>query len=289
MKTDRDMAENILNRVTSIKEQRVQRSKMIGKIASVACVLAVVFAMSLTFIGYDTPQEPLDSNVNLTDTSVRTNENKGFFLMVANAADETETTFSKETNVNIPLGGILQIKNTNGMSQEAINRINYELKLRLKELYGLDDGFSVTGRDGVTAVYFGTADTLRFKLADPSAVDYITLYCTDTGKLTVFDETVLGDLKETVRQGNEIVITADEYVNIYGKDDGMHIRWFLSDDYANELDENTVLSEISDTITGKVTYKDGTEELFTITLNFDDEGILSSTYSSRIAYYPIAE
>lgn len=286
MKTDRDMAENILNRVDEIKSARARRSKAIRKTASVTCVVALIFAMAMSFFANPLTNAPEES---VSGTTSAIQANKGFFLMVANAADETEKVFSKETDVNIPLGGILQIKNTKGMSQEAINRINYELKLRLKELYGVDDGFSVTGRDGENAIYFGTADTLRFKLADPTSVECITLYCTDTGKLTVFDETKLGDLKETVKQGNEIVVTADEYANIYGKGDGMHIRWFLSDDYANELDENTILSEITDTITGKVTYKDGTEELFTITLNFDDEGNLSSTYTGRIDYYPIVE
>ena len=63
----------------------------------------------------------------------------------------------------------------------------------------------------------------------------------------------------------------------------------ILENYIKELDENTALSEISDTITGKITYTDGTEELFTITLNFDDEGKLTTTYNCNIAYYPIAE
>ena len=170
--------------------------------------------------------------------------------------------------------------------------MSYELKLRLEELYGLDDGFQIIGLEEDVAVHFGTADKLRFKLADPSAVDCVTLTCTDNGKLTVFDETAMGKIKEftkTIKEGNEIKITADEYMNIYDKGKGVHIEWFLSESYAKQLTEETQLSEINDTITGRVAYKDGTEELFTIKLNFDDEGSLKSTYSSRIAYYPIAE
>ena len=289
MKTDRDMAENILNRVTEIKVIRARRKRTIEKIASVTCVLAIVFAMSITFIGNNTPEMPEESNINTTNEAVKAN--KGFLLMVANAADD-EVTYYKESDVNIPLGGILQIKNTKGMSREAINRMSYELKLRLEELYGLDDGFQIIGLEEEVAVHFGTADKLRFKLADPSAVDYVTLTCTDNGKLTVFDETAMGKIKEftkTIKVGNEITITADEYMNIYDKGKGVHIEWFLSESYAKQLTEETPLSEINDTITGKVSYKDGTEELFAITLNFDDEGSLTSTYSSRIAYYPIAE
>ncbi|MBO5936286.1 MAG: hypothetical protein J6Q79_01575 [Clostridia bacterium] len=289
MKTDRDMAENILNRVTEIKVIRARRKRTIEKIASVTCVLAIVFAMSITFIGNNTPEMPEESTANTTNEAVKAN--KGFLLMVANAADD-EATYYKESDVNIPLGGILQIKNTKGMSREAINRMSYELKLRLEELYGLDDGFQIIGLEEEVAVHFGTADKLRFKLADPSAVDYVTLTCTDNGKLTVFDETAMGKIKEftkTIKVGNEITITADEYMNIYDKGKGVHIEWFLSESYAKQLTEETPLSEINDTITGKVSYKDGAEELFAITLNFDDEGSLTSTYSSRIAYYPIAE
>lgn len=289
MKTDRDMAENILNRVDEIKSSRAQRSKMIRKTTSITCVIALIFAMAMSFFTGSAPVIPEESTSDATTSSVQVN--KGFFLMVANAADD-ETTYYKESDVNIPLGGILQIKNTKGMSREAINRMSYELKLRLEELYGLDDGFQIIGLEEDVAVHFGTADKLRFKLADPSAVDCVTLTCTDNGKLTVFDETAMGKIKEftkTIKEGNEIKITADEYMNIYDKGKGVHIGWFLSESYAKQLTEETALSEINDTITGKVVYKDGTEELFTIKLNFDDEGSLKSTYSSRIAYYPIAE
>ena len=289
MKTDRDMAENILNRVDEIKSARAQRSKMIRKTTSITCVIALIFAMAMSFFTGSAPVIPEDSTSDATTSSVQVN--KGFFLMVANAADD-ETTYYKESDVNIPLGGILQIKNTKGMSREAINRMSHELKLRLEELYGLDDGFQNIDLEEDVAVHFGTADKLRFKLADPSAVDCVTLTCTDNGKLTVFDETAMGKIKEftkTIKEGNEIKITADEYMNIYDKGKGVHIEWFLSESYAKQLTEETQLSEINDTITGRVAYKDGTEELFTIKLNFDDEGSLKSTYSSRIAYYPIAE
>ena len=289
MKTDRDMAENILNRVDEIKSARAQRSKMIRKTTSITCVIALIFAMAMSFFTVSAPVIPEESTSDATTSSVQVN--KGFFLMVANAADD-ETTYYKESDVNIPLGGILQIKNTKGMSREAINRMSHELKLRLEELYGLDDGFQIIGLEEDVAVHFGTADKLRFKLADPSAVDCVTLTCTDNGKLTVFDETAMGKIKEftkTIKEGNEIKITADEYMNIYDKGKGVHIEWFLSESYAKQLTEETQLSEINDTITGRVAYKDGTEELFTIKLNFDDEGSLKSTYSSRIAYYPIAE
>ena len=289
MKTDRDMAENILNRVDEIKSARAQRSKMIRKTTSITCVIALIFAMAMSSFTGSAPVIPEESTSDATTSSVQVN--KGFFLMVANAADD-ETTYYKESDVNIPLGGILQIKNTKGMSREAINKMSYELKLRLEELYGLDDGFQIIGLEEDVAVHFGTADKLRFKLADPSAVDCVTLTCTDNGKLTVFDETAMGKIKEftkTIKEGNEITITADEYMNIYDKGKGVHIGWFLSESYAKQLTEETKLSEINDTITGKVAYKDGTEELFTIKLNFDDEGSLTSTYSSRIAYYSIAE
>lgn len=289
MKTDRDMAENILNRVDVIKSARAQRGKMIRKTTSITCVIALIFAMAMSFFTGSAPVIPEESTSDATTSSVQVN--KGFLLMVANAADD-ETTYYKESDVNIPLGGILQIKNTKGMSREAINKMSYELKLRLEELYGLDDGFQIIGLEEDVAVHFGTADKLRFKLADPSAVDCVTLTCTDNGKLTVFDETAMGKIKEftkTIKEGNEITITADEYMNIYDKGKGVHIEWFLSESYAKQLTEETTLSEINDTITGKVAYKDGTEELFTIKLNFDDTGSLISTYNSRISYYPIEE
>lgn len=289
MKTDKNMADNILSRVSEIQSARAQRNRTIKKIAGVTCVFAIIFALSLGFFGGTADKHPEPSSDAVTETGQAVN--KGFFLMVANAAND-EVAFYKETDINIPLGGIMQIKNTKGMSREAVNRMSHELKLRLEELYGLDDGFHIIGLEEEVAVHFGTADKLSFKIADPSAVDYVTLYCTDKGKLTVFDESAMGNIKEftkSIKEGSEIVITGDEYANIYEQDKGMNIQWFLSENYIKELDENTALSEISDTITGKITYTDGTEELFTITLNFDDEGKLATTYNCNIAYYPIAE
>lgn len=289
MKTDKNMADNILSRVSEIQSARAQRNRTIKKIAGVTCVFAIIFALSLGFLSGTADKHPEPSSDAVTETGQAVN--KGFFLMVANAAND-EVAFYKETDINIPLGGIMQIKNTKGMSREAVNRMSHELKLRLEELYGLDDGFNIIGLEEEVAVHFGTADKLSFKIADPSAVDYVTLYCTDKGKLTVFDESAMGNIKEftkSIKEGSEIVITGDEYANIYEQDKGMNIKWFLSENYIKELDENTSLSEISDTITGKITYTDGTEELFTITLNFDDEGKLATTYNCNIAYYPIAE
>lgn len=289
MKTDKNMADNILSRVSEIQSARAQRNRTIKKIAGVTCVFAIIFALSFGFFGGTADKHPEPSSDAVTETGQAVN--KGFFLMVANAAND-EVAFYKETDINIPLGGIMQIKNTKGMSREAVNRMSHELKLRLEELYGLDDGFNIIGLEEEVAVHFGTADKLSFKIADPSAVDYVTLYCTDKGKLTVFDESAMGNIKEftkSIKEGSEIVITGDEYANIYEQDKGMNIKWFLSENYIKELDENTALSEISDTITGKITYTDGTEELFTITLNFDDEGKLATTYNCNIAYYPIAE
>lgn len=277
MKTDRDMTENILTRVADIRTARENRNRTIRKVAGVSCAFALIFALTVGFFGSGTSKLSEGSN-----PVTQSNANKGFFLMVANAADESETSYSKEKNVILPLGGILQIKNTNGMSAEDINRMSYELKLRLENLYGIDKGFHIRSAESAVAVHFGTADKLRLKIADPSAVDCVTLSCTDKGKLTVFDEAAMGgkpsEFIKTVKEGTAMVVTADEYMN-YAKGEGMHIRWFLSDSYIAELDENTMLSEISDTISGKVTYIDGTEEDFTISLTFDDEGKLTAMYN----------
>lgn len=286
MKTDKNMADNILSRVSEIQSERAQRNRTIKKIAGVTCVFVMIFALSLGFFG-NTDDRLSEPSVD-TVTEIDTASNKGFFLMVANAANENVSTYSKEKNVSIPLGGILLIKDTKGLNGEAINRMSHELKLRLEELYGLDEGFHIRGSEGEVAVYFGTADELRFKVEHPSAIDYITFSCSDNGELTVYDESRLFELYKTVKKGAEITVTADEYAN-YDNGEGMHLRWFLSEDYIAELTEKNKLSDISDTIMGKVKYVDGTEELFTITLNFDDEGKLATTYNCNMAYYPIAE
>lgn len=285
MRSDKDMAENILRKVNMMNEKKATRKNIITKTAAFALAFVMLAAAGITLFNGNTPLAP-DNSGDSTITSVTSNiPNKNFCLIVANAATATETTLGKESNVSVPLGGILFVKDTRGMSDLDINKIPYELKVKLQALYGTESGWKIHGESGETALYFGTMDHIRIKLDNPDTVEKITLSCTENGNLTVGDETLIaspGAYIQTVKTGKTIIVTGEEYKIVYAQNDGMTFDWFVSETLKETLKANPAmpLSEISDLITGTITYTDGTQDSFTLTLTFDNDGNLACTYSA---------
>ncbi len=285
MRSDKDMAENILRKVNMMNEKKATRKNIITKTAAFALAFVMMATAGFALFNGNTPLAA-DNSGDSTITSVTSNiPNKNFCLIVANAATATETTLGKESNVSVPLGGILFVKDTRGMSDLDINKIPYELKVKLQALYGTESGWKIHGESGETALYFGTMDHIRIKLDNPDSVEKITLSCTANGNLTVGDETLIaspGAYIQTVKTGKTIIVTGEEYKIVYAQNDGMTFDWFVSETLKETLKANPAmpLSEISDLITGTVTYTDGTQDSFTLTLTFDNDGNLACTYSA---------
>ena len=285
MRSDRDMAENILSKVNIMNQKKTERKNIISKTAAFALAFVMLAAAGITLFNGNTPLAP-DNSGDSTITSATSNIlNKNFCLIVANAATATETTLGKESNVSVPLGGILFVKDTRGMSDLDINKIPYELKVKLQALYGTESGWKIHGESGETALYFGTMDHIRIKLDNPDSVEKITLSCTANGQLTVGDESLLASLGkyvQTVKTGDVITVTGEEYKTVYAKNDGMTFDWFVSETLKNTLKAApaTSLSSVNDVITGVITYTDGTQESFTLSLTFDNDGNLTTRYAA---------
>lgn len=284
MKTDKEMTQDILNHVKNIKKERTIMKKRIYKLTAISCAFAMIFIAAFAF--FNTGVNTLPDNSNNVDVNDgATHLNRNFFVMVANAADGTETVINKESGVKLPLGGILMVEDTKGLSGSEKDAVMLKLKNRLSELYGLDNGWHLVGSQEETTIYFGTADYLKLKVEDADSVENVIISCTENGKLTISAKSLLGSVLPseyiaTVKQGTSITLTGKEYKEIYGKDDGMTIDWFLSESMKDTFKSapETPLSSVNDIITVTINFVDGTNEIFAIELNFDDEGMLSSTY-----------
>lgn len=284
MKTDKEMTQDILNHVKNIKKERTIMKKRIYKLTAISCAFAMIFIAAFAFFntGINTL---LDNSNNVDVNDGATHLNRNFFVMVANAADGTETVINKESGVKLPLGGILMVEDTKGLSSSEKDAVMLNLKSRLSELYGLDNGWHLVGSQEETTIYFGTADYLKLKVEDADSVENVIIFCTEKGKITISDKSLLGsalpsEYIATVKQGTSITLTGKEYKEIYGKDDGMTIDWFLSESMKDTFKSapETPLSSVNDIITVTINFVDGTNETFAVELNFDDEGILSSSY-----------
>lgn len=285
MRSDKDMAENILRKVNMMNEKKATRKNIITKTAAFALAFVMMATAGFALFNGNTPLAADHANDGTNTSETGNALNKNFCLIVANAATATETTLAKESNISAPMGGILFVKDTRGMSDLDINKIPYELKVKLQALYGTESGWEIHGESGETALYFGTMDHIRIKIDDPDSVEKITLSCTENGNLTVGDETLIaspGAYIQTVKTGKTIIVTGEEYKIVYAQNDGMTFDWFVSETLKETLKANPAmpLSEISDLITGTVTYTDGTQDSFTLTLTFDNDGNLACTYSA---------
>lgn len=287
MKTDKEMTQDILEQVKNIKREKTVMKKRFYKLTAISCVLAIAFIAAFAFgnKGVETVPE-INGGADVVTEKSEAGINRNFFVMVASAVDETEIVINKESDVKMPLGGILVAEDTRGMSYSQKDVVMLKLKERLAELYGLDNGWQLMGIAEDTTIYFGTADYLKLKVEEADNVESITLSCSENGKLTLSDKSVLGFVSEyikTIRQGDSITITGKEYKEIYGKEDGMRIEWFLSETMINTLqaDPETPLSSASDKIEITINFVDGTTENFGVELRFDDEGMLTSTYKAK--------
>ena len=285
MRSDKDMAENILRKVNMMNEKKATRKNIITKTAAFALAFVMMATAGFALFNGNTPLAADHANDGTNTSETGNALNKNFCLIVANAATATETTLGKESNVSVPLGGILFVKDTRGMSDLDINKIPYELKVKLQTLYGTESGWKIHGESGETALYFGTMDHIRIKIDDPDSVEKITLSCTENGNLTVGDETLIaspGAYIQTVKTEKTIIVTGEEYKIVYAQNDGMTFDWFVSETLKETLKANPAmpLSEISDLITGTVTYTDGTQDSFTLTLTFDNDGNLTTRYAA---------
>ncbi|MBR5827450.1 MAG: hypothetical protein IKY78_10265, partial [Clostridia bacterium] len=196
--------------------------KRFYKLTAISCVLAIAFIAAFAFgnKGVETVPE-INGGADVVTEKSEAGINRNFFVMVASAVDETEIVINKESDVKMPLGGILVAEDTRGMSYSQKDVVMLKLKERLAELYGLDNGWQLMGIAEDTTIYFGTADYLKLKVEEADNVESITLSCSENGKLTLSDKSVLGFVSEyikTIRQGDSITITGKEYKEIYGKE-----------------------------------------------------------------------
>ncbi len=282
MKTDKEMAHDILCKVNDIKTERKLMRNRICRVTAFSSVFALIFVAVFFLSISGTPIEEKNTSPLVEGVS-----HKNSFLMVANAAYETETVINKCTDVSLPLGGILIAKDTKGMTFSEKDTVMLDLKERLIQFYGKDCNWLLKGIQNDTTVYFGTADCLKLKIEDAEKVDNISISCTDNGTLTVSDKSKLGGLPseyiKTIKQGTLITVTGKEYTEFYAKEDGIGIEWFLSEILTDAFNSSPdmPLSTVKDEINIKINYNDGNAENYNISLSFDDDGMLSAKCSFR--------
>ena len=135
MKSDKNMTDNVLMRVTDIKLQKKHQKKIAVKTLSVAFAFIFVFMAGVTL--FNNGAQP---DVAVTDTQNETVTekavNKTFSLVVASAAENTEVfEINKEIGVTIPFGGLLYVK-------DAPIKVVVDEAVELAKKYSTEDSSS---------------------------------------------------------------------------------------------------------------------------------------------------
>lgn len=285
MKSDEEFIADVYGKADAV----VNRKRKINR--TLLSTGAAVFAMALIITAVSGNANRNHVMPPAVETSEDTNIAEKGFMLLADCAYNTSAKIKSTDSVSdiaLPAGGILEVKDTSLMSERETSEISYELKMKLQELYGTDIDWHISGRtDEKASVLFATADKLRVMLPENSDAAEIIISCTENGNIMLYNDSNLSiaDFRDTVRSGNNIVITAEEYEKIKTPEKGMAINWQLSEKLTDKLSENpeTDLSTVSDAVSITVNYKDGTSESVTVVMLFDDSGNLHTFFSGSVS------
>ena len=249
MKSYEQMAESVLMRE---KIERAAQKKRRGKIVTVAvcmCLTAMV-----VFFGGMTKRIVDGGDVRDPRVSV--------FCVTANAAEQRQKMIESET---LPYNAVLRVRDITGLGPEELNALRNADKEYAKQLAG-ENSFDYGGLDwGMTN---RTTDQVM-----------VSAICVGSFYMTVDDYAQIQDVTATTTQ---IGHASQYHTNYYdaSQKDGIGISWALSETGVDMIEENPSmpLSQIKDTVTVTVEFKDGTKEIVIIDITVDDDGQIYGTF-----------
>ena len=214
----------------------------------------------------------------------------GFGLIIMSAAKDGEEmnqlSVSGKTHVDFPLKAWLQVVDLRHMDAESkaakIDEAYWSMWHYLHDEKA--DGRPWGGRSNYTKnVYVGYAFFSDFMLdgMDMDRLSEIQISLAGVGSLEINNESY-GERMNQHEQ--EYRISAEDFNRLYRDRSesgcGMRINWMFSDALFDLLDSNPTLplSDICDTITFVVLYKDGGTDSFQVQVTFDDAGTMHATY-----------
>lgn len=260
MKTYKEMTESV---VMKAKAEQKRRSRTVGIIASAAVVVCFICTVAVALQG------------QMTDGTAKAGTLRESRLVLMCAAAEFEQEEALVEGVITPLKYLVRVRDIRGVVLEAERaEIDREEAAINKELLSAQSG--AQGEKGSTR--WGSKNTivslvqnefLYIMVADYEQVLDMSVKTTDAGCATV----VPYPYERT-----------DENGAVTKVDTGIHINWSLSDATINRIDADPdmKLSEISDTVTVTVNFKDGTTETVKIELTADDEGHIHVTHKGTV-------
>lgn len=244
MKSYEEMTDAVLSRV---KVERAAQKRRNRKLAVAA--ICVCFAGLAVFAGAKADQQARAPRVSV-------------FCVSANASEQRQEMVKGE---ELPYNAEIRVRDISGLGEQELAELRNADKEYARQIAGQDSEGNNVPNWGVTS--FGSDKTL------------ITSIYVGSFYVTVEDYNQIQDVTATT---TEIGWTAQHLADYHDDSlrDGIGITWSLSGAGIDMIEKNPdmPLSQLKDTITVTVEFKDGTKDIVTIDITVDDDGKIYGTF-----------
>ncbi len=301
MKSDSEMIESILKKAHE-KQRIMRKTRKITALSlaaiTVICaaVAVLIFHKTPSAVNPHTPETVLN---NGTETAEQ-NEARVFTLLVASAAEvapgDVFVKAEHTSGVKLPISGQLVIENVSGMSEEGKSLYHNQLNARFSRDWKLSNipnyiGGAESENYIASLAFQGTFIVYSDDIEDLVKIE---MNCGAYGQLVLLPATWHGKTaagsKEwfaAVRADQSLTVSSQEYTDVYLNNDvdetsgkiepiGMFVRYDISDALLKEKELHPEMGyeQITDEITFRAVYKDGSEMSYAVLLTFDESGML---------------
>lgn len=286
MKTSEEMAQSVIQRA------RVHRAAKKRRIITVTAAFLCVCGISLAALATGITPDPVPDTLQVqptteateaTDAIIKTTSTR--IALMNCTADGTLTT-EMEKDVKVPYQMELRVRDIRGLTEDEVEAIQKAEKKYANDLIDAapDDlgewaWGCYTNKNGIVTTI--SAGHFFLQIDDPDLIESI--------RVTLSGDGVLFHISSTENEDSET--TPGEYfldtktIKRQYRSGGLNMVWVLSSENCNKLatDPSIPLSTFHDTITMTVTMKNGTQQVYVIDIEIEDNGDVFAIYRGDTA------
>lgn len=289
MKTSEEIAQSVIQRA------RVHRAAKKRRIITVTAAFLCVCGISLAALATGITPEPVPDTLQVQPTTEATEvteatdaiiEMNAARITLMNCAADGTLIAEMTKDIRIPYQMELRVRDIRGLTEDEVEAIQKAEKKYASDLIDAapDDlgewaWGCYTNKNGIVTTI--SAGHFFLQIEDPDLIESI--------RVTLSGDGVLRHISSTENEDSET--TPGEYfldtktIKRQYRSGGLNMVWVLSSENCNKLatDPSIPLSTFRDTITMTVTMKNGTQQVYVIDIEIEDNGEVYAIYRGDTA------
>ena len=256
MKTYDEMTDSVMEKVRVCRAARQRRNRIIG-----ATLAACLSCFALVFAAFNWLQP-----AHKTKTLEAVQDSPRIIFLSANTSGLHQQVMIK--NVVTPYQGVLRVKDLRRLPEEEHQMVQLSERYAVRQqLHPEVNDTSLTQYGGNTAIItLGFDGRFYLTVSDFSQIEDMSVRTTENGAATISPQgfkNVTSDMIEAARSAT-----------------GLGIHWTLSDSMVRKLENDPTmdLTQIKDTVTVTVKFKDGSTEEAAIDVTVGEDGKIYYCY-----------